>query len=213
MTGRLNWLKLAATIAAAGSMALAGCASTPDAVYELANKTDANVGLLSAQLHQIALDSSELYDRRASNIAWQASATAQMRIRFTTDLWLTRKVGDADDLALMGDLEDWLKQANDLAASAEEDDKTRRAQLAAGKVKIDEKAVPLGKVANALSALATRETAKERAKMIASFGKEVRNDLKKQLDDGSTSSNAAKALLVQAKVFAAPASAPASSPQ
>jgi len=205
---RFEGAKRRACLAVAASAVSAGCANRPDAVYELANKTDANVGLLAAQLHQIARDSDELYDKRAANIARQAQVTAQARGRLTADLWLTKKVGDGSDLTLMDDLKDWLSQADQLARSAQDADKTRREALAAAKERIDEKTVPLGKVSSALSALAKRETAEERAKLIAGFGKEVRDDVKKELDDGAASSNAAKALLDHIKGAAAPASSP-----
>lgn len=187
---------------------LTACASQTNAVDELANKTDANVGLLSAQLRQMVRDNDELYDWRVANIAREARVTAQVRARFAGDLWLTKKVGDSSDLSLMEELEDWLRQADELATSVEDADKVRRAELAAAKQKIDAKTEPLGKVSSALSALAKRESAQERAKFMASFGKEVRDDVKKQLDDGAESSNAAKALLDHIKGAAAPASSP-----
>lgn len=208
MNCRSEWARHTPLLAAAAMVLLTGCASRPSAVYELANKTDANVGLLAAQLHQIAQDAKALYDRRATHIAQQARESAQARVRLTTDLWLTRKVGDGGDLALMDELEDWLTQADKLAADAEVADRARREEIAAAKVKMDEKTEPLGKASSALSALAQRESARERAKLIAGFGKEVRDDVKKQLDDGSASSNAAKALLDQVKHPTAPASSP-----
>lgn len=191
-------------LVAAVAVLLTGCANRPDAVYELANKTDANVGLLTQQLHQIASDSSELYGKRVDNIARQAHVTSAGRAKLDADLWLTKKVGDGDDLVVMNDLKESLKLFSDAAASVESADKARRDQLAAARVKIDEITEPLGKVTSALTALAKQESTQERAKIVVAFGKEVREDVKKQLDDGSSSSNAAKALIDKIKAASVP---------
>lgn len=207
MSRLFGLIKCGGLLATAIASSLAGCANKPDAVYELASKTDANVGLLSAQLHQIARDSNELYDKRADNIARQWRATAQGRATLDADVWLTRKVGDGGDLAVMDDLKKSLHLSDEAVAAVESADKARREQLATAKVKIDEKTEPLGKVTSALGALASHESAQERAKLVAGFGKEVRDDVKKQLDDGTASSNAAKALVDKVKAASAPASA------
>ena len=184
---------------AAATTALGGCASTSEPVLQLAEKSSANAGVVSARLRQLGEASDALYANRAANVARLHAATATERAQLNYDLALIRKVGEDADLALMKELQDWIAQIDQLFAQAAQAEKTRRDELAAAQTHIDNRAQALQRVAQVLSSLAQKETAAERAKLLALFASEVREDVKKQLEDGSASSLAAKALLDQLK--------------
>lgn len=174
---------------------LGGCASTPEPILQLAEKSSANAGVVSARLRQLADASDALYANRAANISHLHAVSASQRASLQYDLALTRKVGQEADLALMKELQAWTAEVDQLFADAAGAEKTRREELAAAQVKIDTRSQALQKVAQTLSNLAKKETAGERAKLLAAFAGEVRDDVKKQLEDGSASSAAAKELL------------------
>lgn len=174
---------------------LGGCASTPEPVLQLAEKSSANAGVVSARLRQLADASDALYANRVANISHLHAVNSSQRASLEYDLALTRKVGQEADLALMKELQAWTAEVDQLFADAAEAEKTRRAVLAAAQVKIDTRSQALQKVAQTLSSLAQKESASERAKLLAAFASEVRDDVKKQLEDGSASSAAAKELL------------------
>ena len=174
---------------------LGGCASTPEPVLQLAEKSSANAGVVAARLRQLAEASDALYASRAANISHLHAVNASQRASLEYDLALTRKVGQDADLALMEDLQAWTAEVDKLFADAAGAEKLRRDELAAAQVKIDSKSQALQKVAQTLSSLAQKESAGERARLLAAFATEVRDDVKKQLDDGSASATAAKDLL------------------
>lgn len=174
---------------------LGGCASTPEPVLQLAEKSSANAGVVSARLRQLADASDALYANRAANISHLHAVNASQRASLEYDLALTRKVGQEADLTLMKELQAWTAEVDQLFAAAAGAEKTRREELAAAQVKVDARSQALQKVAQILSSLAQKESAGERAKLLAAFAGEVRDDVKKQLEDGSVSSAAAKDLL------------------
>lgn len=178
---------------------LGGCASTPEPVLQLAEKSSANAGVVGARLRQLAEASDALYASRAANVADLHAVNAAERASLDYDLALTRKVGQSADLTLMKDLQAWAVEVDKLFAQSAGAEKTLRDELTAAQVKIDAKAQALQKVAQTLTSLAQQESAGDRARLMAAFAKEVRDDVKKQLDDGSESANAAKALLNQLK--------------
>jgi hypothetical protein len=183
------------TFLIAAFVLLGGCASTPEPVLQLAEKSSANAGVVSARLRQLADASDALYASRAANISHLHAVNANQRASLEYDLALTRKVGQDADLALMKDVQAWTAEVDKLFADAAGAEKTRRDELAAAQTKIDAKSQALQKVAQILSTLAQKESASDRARSLAAFATEVRDDVKKQLDDGSASATAAKKLL------------------
>jgi hypothetical protein len=177
----------------------AGCASTPEPVLELAEKSSANVGVVSARLRQLSDQSGALYANRAANISHLHAVNATQRAHLEYDLALTRKVGQEADLALMKDLQDWTAEVDRIFSESAGAEKARREELLVARASIDTRTQALDKVAQTLSALAQKESAGDRARLMAAFALEVRDDVKKQLDDGSNASAAAKALLDQLK--------------
>jgi len=195
-------VKIAATVVFVAS--LAGCAHTPDPVLELAEKSSANVGVVSARLRQLSDESDALFAQRAANVARLHSVNAVQRANLQYDMALTRKVGQEADLALMKDLQSWVEEVDKTLATAAGAERSRREELAAAQVKLDTKAKALQKVADVLTTLSHNESTSERVKLIKAFASEVRDDVKKQLDDGSASSNEAKALLDHLKASVTP---------
>jgi hypothetical protein len=178
---------------------LGGCASTPEPVLALAEKSSATAGVVGARLRQLAQASDALYARRAASVAHLHAVNAAQRASLEYDLALTRKVGQDAELTQMKELQAWTAEVDKLFASAAGAEKSRREELAAAQVKIDTGAQALQQVAQTLTSLAQKESAGERAKLMAAFASEVRDDVKRQLDDGTKSAAAAKALLDQLK--------------
>lgn len=179
---------------ASTAILLFGCA-TPAPVHQLAEVTSANVGVLGARLKQLADESDRLYTRRVENVAHMHAVNEQSRARYLYDLALTEKSGDKKDLDLKKDLEAWKAEVDKLFAAAANAERQRRDALLADKAKIDTKAQALQKIAETLSTLAKEETREERIRALGKFASEVRDDVRKELDSGTSSANAAKALL------------------
>jgi ribosomal protein L17 len=189
MSTRVCWIVVACA-------ALAGCA-TPQPVLDLADKTSANVGIVSTRLRQLSDESNRLYASRAENISRMQAANTTARANLAYDVALTQKSGEGDDLALMADLQAWVKSVDQIFVAAAEEEKKRRDALLAGQTTIDTKSQALQKVAETLAALARQESVADRVRLLQKFVTEVRDDLKKELDNGSESSKQAKALLDQ----------------
>ena len=181
-----------------------GCA-TPQPVLDLAGKTSANVGIVSTRLRQLSDESNRLYTRRADNISRMEASNTTYRANLAYDTALTKKVGDQGDIELVADLKAWVKEVDEIFTAAAEEEKKRRDALLAGQTTIDTKSQALQKVAETLAALAREESAADRVRLLQKFVVEVRDDLKKELDNGTESSAQAKALLDQLRSsFASP---------
>jgi hypothetical protein len=178
--------------------ALAGCATSAP-VLELADKTSANVGVLSAQLRQLATESDQLYTQRVNNISQLAGVNARARAQLTYDLALTRKVGQQSDIDTANDLQAWKQEVDQIFADAASAEKQRHDELLGKQTRLDVKGQALQQVAAALSTLASKESPAERAQAIAKFATATRGDIKSDLDSGTQSAAEAKALLDQIK--------------
>ena len=183
---------------AAAVLPLAGCA-TPDSVHQLAEVTAANVGVLGSRMKQLAEESDRLFKRRADNVAHMHGVSAQSRADYDYDLALTSKARDNKDLELKAEIEAWKLQVDEIYATATNAEQERRDELLAREVKIDTKSQELQKIAESLSTLAREETREERVRSLGKFAKEVRDEVKKELDSGTKSANAAKNLLDEAR--------------
>jgi hypothetical protein len=189
-------LRIALALAAA--LLATGCA-TPPPVLALADKSSANAGIVSARLRQLAAESDRLYAARASNISTLHGTNTTQRAAFAYDVALTRKSGQEADLELVNDLQAWVKDVDVIFSAAAGAEIQRRDTLLAAQNKIDTRAAALQKIAETLAALGKEDSPAERASLLAKFATEVRDDVKKQLDDGSESSARAKVLLDEIK--------------
>jgi outer membrane murein-binding lipoprotein Lpp len=192
-------MKLTSIAMVIAALVLSGCA-TPAPVLDLADKTSANVGIVSAQLRQLAVQSDKLYASRAQNVSRLQATNASSRAALAFDKALTEKVGQKADLDLIHDLQDWGKQVDDIFASAAGVEKEKQDAILARQVKIDAKSKALQDVAGKLSTLAAKESVTDRLLMIGSFSSAVRDDVSKGLEDGSGSAAEAKILLDHLKI-------------
>jgi len=180
------------------SILLHGCA-TEQSVLDLADKTSANVGIVSATLRQLSDESSRLYANRADNIVRLSAVTATHRANYAYDIALTKKVGQKAELELIDELKVWVKEVDGIYAAALNAERDRKAALLEQQTKIDTKTEAMQRLAQTLSTLAKRDSSTDRLKFMKSFAKELRDDVKKQLDDGTETAARAKALLDQVK--------------
>jgi outer membrane murein-binding lipoprotein Lpp len=192
-------MKLTSIAMVIAALVLSGCA-TPAPVLDLADKTSANVGIVSAQLRQLAVQSDKLYASRAQNVSRLQATNASSRAALAFDKALTEKVGQKADLDLIHDLQDWGKQVDDIFASAAGVEMEKQDAILARQVKIDAKSKALQDVAGKLSTLAAKESVTDRLLMIGSFSSAVRDDVSKGLEDGSGSAAEAKILLDHLKI-------------
>jgi hypothetical protein len=173
---------------------MGGCAAPPE-IYELADKTGANVGIVGARLSQLAQESDRVVASRADAALKLREANARIRADYTYDVALVRKVGEGRDLDLVEDMKKWGSDVDAIFAGVAEAIKKQREALTAGQTKIDTKAPALQKVAQTLSALAKQESTVDRVKALRSFASEVRDEMKQQLDSGSQSARDAQKLI------------------
>ena len=180
------------------SFALTAC-STPHPVLDLADKTAANSGILSAQLNKLSLTYSQLAELRAENIAQLHAANTAIRARYIYDLELTKKSGGQDNLKLIDEIEEWQKKVQGIFISSGEAEKHRKEAVLQTQTKLDTKAESLNSIAQTLASLAKDEPYKERAKFLGLYAKSMKDELDKQLAKDELSSKEAKSLLEEVK--------------
>jgi hypothetical protein len=174
---------------------LAGCAAAPDAVNQLAERSGANAGVLGTQLAKLDADSKEVAQLRAQNIARLHLVNLELRAHYNLDLALTRKAGQASDLALIDVLKGWHKEVEEIYKGLDEVEAARKAEILARMSKLDTKAAALKAVADRLARLGELDKPEDRARFLAGFVKEARTDLKKELEKDDHAAKGAKALI------------------
>jgi hypothetical protein len=178
--------------------ALAACA-TNQAAQRLAEGTAANAGVVGAQLKMLAQDSSDLADLRAANIASLHAANARRRASYNYDIALTKRSGGRENLKLIEDLEAWGKEVDTIFKAADSAEKERKAAVLATQTTLDTKSAALAQISEALAALATDESAPDRARFLAGYARELGKETQTQLDQSNKSAVAAKGLLTEIK--------------
>jgi hypothetical protein len=173
---------------------LSGCAASRS-VQLLAERTAANAGVVSSHLRHLAEQSSELADRRASNIARLHAANAQRRAAYNYDVALTRKAGDQANLTLIPDIEAWAKQVEEIFRGLAEAEKAHKAEVLATQTALDTKAETLAQIAQSLSTLAKDDSASDRVRFLAGYARQLASEVKTQADQDTQSAKAAKQLL------------------
>jgi len=165
-------------IAVLATTALAGC-STPPEVRELAGRTAATVGTISAHLRQLDQNSRDIATQRAAIVARLHSENARIRAEHEYDVELTRQTGGDANLKLIKALDEWAKKDQvrraDFAAIAAE----REKRVLDAQQRLDTRTQALAEVAQGLAELAKEEKARDRASFLAGYAR----DLKKELDD------------------------------
>jgi hypothetical protein len=177
---------------------LTGCAATPDPVLQLAERTGANAGVLGAQLDRLSRESKAIADARADAIASLQAANAELRAAYEFDLLLTKKSGQAQDLNLIETLGQWHQDAEAVLKNTGDAQSKRKSDLLGHITTLDTKSDALKAVAQRLAKLAEADKPQDRARFLAGFARQVRDDAKKQLEEDNPSSKSAKQLLKNA---------------
>jgi hypothetical protein len=177
---------------------LSSC-STQRPVRDLAERTAANAGVISAQLGMLAQESSDLADQRAANVSRLHAANAQLRANYNYDVALTKRSGGQSNLNLIGLLESWGKEVDDIFKAAGDAERERKAAILATQKALDPKSESLGQIAQALATLAHEESGAQRATFLAGYARELAGEIKIQLEQSNKSSTAAKKLLADVK--------------
>ena len=92
---------------------LAACSTPPD-VRNLADKTAANVGIISTQLQRLERNSRGIAEYRAANIAELHAANTELRARYEYDVELTKKGSGEGFLDLIRQIKDWGDTVKDI---------------------------------------------------------------------------------------------------
>jgi hypothetical protein len=179
-------------------LVLSAC-STRQPVRDLAERTAANAGVISAQLKRLGQESSELADLRATNIARLHAANAQLRANYNYDVALTKRSGGESNLALIDLLETWRKEVDDIFRVAENADNERRAAILSTQTALDPKSESLAQVAQALATLAQEESNADRARFLAGYARQLDTEIKIQREQNNKSATEAKKLLDEVK--------------
>ncbi len=177
---------------------LAACSST-QSVNNLAERTAANAGIISAQLNMLAQDSSQLADLRAANIAQLHASNTALRASYNYDLALTKKSGGQANLNLIDDLEEWHEKVNDIFEAADNAEEERKKAILDTQTKLVTKSEALTEIAQSLAALAKEESSVQRAIFLAGFARQLQTEIDKQLEQSNESSTLAKKLLGELK--------------
>lgn len=204
----MNRAGFRSALAATAVLLVAGC-STPAPVLELADKTAANAGILSTRLHQLAAESDRLYANRVHNIDVLNRGVAEQRAAFDLDLLLTKRAGQQADLDMLAAIRSRRAETEAITSAHGADAAlARRKALLDAQLKHDTRTEALQSVAEKLAVLSKESSAEDRAKLFAQFARAVRDDVRKQLDDGSAASQAAQALVDKLKSELKPAAKP-----
>jgi hypothetical protein len=179
-------------------LVLSAC-STRQPVRDLAERTAANAGVVGAQLKRFGQESSELADLRATNIARLHAANAQLRANYNYDVALTKRSGGQTNLNLVGLLEAWGQEVQEIFRAAENAEKQRKAAILSTQTALDPKSESLAQVAQALATLAEEESSRDRARFLAEYARQLDAEIKTQLEQNNRSAIAAKKLLDEVK--------------
>jgi len=169
--------------------------STQRSASQLAERTAANAGIVSAQLNMLAQDSRDLADLRATNISRLHAANTQLRANYNYDVALTKRSGGQANLSLISLLETWGKEVEEIFKVANEAEEERKTAILATQAALDPKSESLGQIAQALATLARDDSSAQRAKFLAGYARELAAEIKMQLDQSNASAVAAKKLL------------------
>ena len=186
-------------IIAMAALLMAGCTGSSSEVRRLAEKTGANVGVISAQLDRLEQNSREVAELRADNIARLHGANARLRARYEIDIELTRRSGGGANLGLVDQIRAWGDKVQAILAKAENAEAERKTQILATQTSLDTRKKALTKIAQGLAELANEEKAKDRVRFLSGFAKEVHAEFEKAVEADTRSAKAAKALLEKAK--------------
>jgi hypothetical protein len=171
-----------------------GCASQMPA-RTLAEKTAANVGVISSYMERLASSSRAMTERRAANVAELHAANAELRARYRYDVELTKKAGQGGDVALVKDIEAWGKTVEELRVDRAKAAADHQQAILAARQEIDTQSDVLSDIAIALAGLAQEESTADRLRFMVGYTMQVKAQLDKRLEEDDDSAKRAKLLL------------------
>lgn len=184
------------TVVLAGLLTACG---TPQQVRDLADRTAANVGTISAHLQQLGQNSEEIAVLRADNISRLHAINTEMQARYEYDIELTRKAGREGNLALIDQIKAWRNKVKEIFAKAKGAEAQHKETVLATQTTLDNKSKSLAEVAQALAALAKEDRPADRVRFLTGYARDLKNELDKALEADDASAKAAKKLLDSAK--------------
>ena len=189
-----------ATLVLGGLLAglLAAC-TTQSAVRNLADKTAANVGTISAHLQQLGQNGEEIATLRADNISRLHAVNTEIRTRYEYDVELTKKASGESFLGLITQIKDWGNKVKKIFAKAKDAEATRKQAILATQSKLGDKSQALAEVAQALAALAQEDKPADRLRFLKGYAKDLKKELDMALEADNKSAAAAKKLIEGAK--------------
>lgn len=189
-----------ATLVLGGLLAglLAAC-TTPSAVRNLADKTAANVGMISAHLRQLGQNGEEIATLRADNISRLHAINTEMQARYEYDVELTKMASGEGFQHLITQIKNWGNKVKEIFAKAKDTEATRKQAILATQTKLGDKSKALAEVAQALAALAQEDKPADRLRFLKGYAKDLKKELDTALEADNESAKAAKKLLDSAK--------------
>ena len=173
--------------------------TTPQAVRELAEKTAANIGVLSTQVARVGQESRKLTQIRSANIAQLHAANARLRASYNYDVELTKKAGGASNLKLIDSIDQWAAKVTAIFAAADSAEAERKLEIIASHSKLDTKSQTLAEIASSLAGLAKKESANDRVRFLVGFSKQLKVEVDRQLEQSNASTAAAVMLIDELK--------------
>ena len=189
-----------ATLVLGGLLAglLAAC-TTPSGVRKLADKTAANVGIISTQLQRLEQNSRGIAEFRAANIAQLHAANTELRARYEYDVELTKKGSGEGFLGLIRQIKDWGDKVKEIFAKAKDMEAKHKEKILATQTKLENKSKALAEIAQALATLAKEDKLSDRVRFLKGYAKDLKKELDTALEADNKSAAAAKKLLEGAK--------------
>ncbi|MEO8020426.1 hypothetical protein [Polaromonas sp.] len=180
-----------------GLLALAAC-QTPPAVYELAEKSGSNAGVLQGHLAAVAAQSKTIASARADLIVSLEAHNARLAATLAREVYMQQHARPATEWAEIKALSGELTALRDdlvlIEAKSTILEADRRKELLATQTALNTYKAALRDTASALGSLAEKESASERAKFLAAFAREVRSDFKASLESNDATAQSASDL-------------------
>jgi hypothetical protein len=177
---------------------LAACATPPE-VRELADKTAANVGTISAHLRRLDQNSREIAEFRADNIAQLHAANTELRAQYEYDVELTKEASGAGFLALIDKIKAWAEKVEAIFAKGQNSDAALKARILDTQMKLDAKSKALAEIAQSLATLAKEDKVSDRVRFLKGYAQDLKKELDTAIDADDKSADAAKKLIKGAK--------------
>ena len=173
--------------------------STPSGVRNLADKTAANVGIISTHLQRLEQNSAEIATLRAHNISRLHAANTELRARYKYDVELTKKASGEGFLGLIRQIKEWGDKVKEIFAKAENAEAALKTQILATRTELDTKSKALAEISQALATLAKEDKLSDRVRFLKGYAKDLKKELDTALEADNKSAAAAKTLIEGAK--------------